>query len=402
MWRRLSLLLLLSGTAFAQPRPAPDLRLLEADRARQQAEAAAQRATTEARAAALEAQRLAERRVAAANALRTVEAEVARRSEEVAGLEAARAEAAASLASRAAALGPLLPVLQRLAARPAETLLGSPTPPDDTIRALIVLRGLTRRLEAEAEALRADQASLEARLRALAEAAPRLQKALAAQTAEAITLDAMLAQAQAARQRADEGGAEALRRVATEAARADGIRTALATLEAGRVRAEAQAREDAARAERSRQADAAQEARRREATLARPAGPGPTTLVIPVSGTVARAWGDSTEGGPATGITWRPGPQARVVAPCGGRVRFAGPFRSFGALVILDCGGGYAVVLAGLERLDVPAGSAVLAGEPVGVMPAWPQGAGPRPALYVELRHDGQAVNPAPFLRGRL
>ncbi len=400
MWRALSLLLLLAGAAHAQSRPDP--RLLEAERARQQAEAAAQRASADARAAATEAQRLAERRVLAAAGLRTVEAEVARRAEEVATLEAARADSAARLAARAAAIAPLLPLLQRLAARPAETLLAAPGPADETVRALIVLRGLTRRLGREAEALRTDQAALDARLEALADATPRLRAALATQAAEAATLDTMLAQAQSARQRADESGAEALRRVAAEAARADGLRAALAALEAGRARAEAQARDDAARADRSRQADAAQEARRREATLARPAGPGPTALVPPVSGTVARAWGDSTDAGPATGITWRPGPQARVVAPCAGRVRFAGPFRSFGALIILDCGGGYAVVLAGLERIDLPAGAAVLTGEPVGIMPAWPPGGGPRPALYVELRHDGQAVNPAPFLRGRL
>ena len=52
----------------------------------------------------------------------------------------------------------------------------------------------------------------------------------------------------------------------------------------------------------------------------------------------------------------------RVVAPCAGRVAFAGPFRSFGVLIILDCGAGYHFVLAGLDRLDVQAGTAVQAG----------------------------------------
>ncbi|MBC7802114.1 MAG: peptidoglycan DD-metalloendopeptidase family protein, partial [Gemmatimonadaceae bacterium] len=106
--------------------------------------------------------------------------------------------------------------------------------------------------------------------------------------------------------------------------------------------------------------------------------------------------------GPSTGVSYRAPPLARVVAPCGGRVVFAGPFRSFGVLLIVDCGGGLHFVLAGLDRLDVGVGTAVAAGEPVGVMPGWdPQSGVQRPALYVELRRDGQPVNPAPFLRSR-
>ncbi len=79
---------------------------------------------------------------------------------------------------------------------------------------------------------------------------------------------------------------------------------------------------------------------------------------------------------------------------------FATTFRSYGLLLIVDCGGGYHAVLAGFDRLDARVGQQVAAGEPVGVMPAWQPGAsGNRPALYVELRRDGQPVNPAPWLR---
>jgi septal ring factor EnvC (AmiA/AmiB activator) len=66
----------------------------------------------------------------------------------------------------------------------------------------------------------------------------------------------------------------------------------------------------------------------------------------------------------------------------------------------VDCGGGYHVVLAGFDRLDVRAGQRVQSGEPVGVMPGWdPSSGGRRPALYVELRQAGRPVNPAPWLR---
>ena len=119
-----------------------------------------------------------------------------------------------------------------------------------------------------------------------------------------------------------------------------------------------------------------------------------------MAGTIVRSWGDATEGGPATGISYRAPPAARVVAACSGRVAFASPFRSYGLLLIVDCGGGYHAVLAGFARLDVKVGQAVAAGEPVGVMPSWEPGAsGNRPALYVELRRAGQPVNPAPWLK---
>jgi septal ring factor EnvC (AmiA/AmiB activator) len=89
-----------------------------------------------------------------------------------------------------------------------------------------------------------------------------------------------------------------------------------------------------------------------------------------------------------------------VVSPCAGRIVFANAFRSYGLLLIVDCGGGYHAVLAGFDRLDAKVGQQVAAGEPVGVMPNWEPGvSGNRPALYVELRHDGQPVNPAPWLR---
>jgi septal ring factor EnvC (AmiA/AmiB activator) len=81
---------------------------------------------------------------------------------------------------------------------------------------------------------------------------------------------------------------------------------------------------------------------------------------------------------------------------------FAAPFRSYGLLLIVDCGAGYDFVLAGLERLDVQVGRQVQAGEPVGAMAGWdPHTPGDRPALYLELRHDSRPVNPAPWLKAK-
>jgi septal ring factor EnvC (AmiA/AmiB activator) len=96
-------------------------------------------------------------------------------------------------------------------------------------------------------------------------------------------------------------------------------------------------------------------------------------------------------------VTFSAAAGARVVTPCTGRVVFAGPFRRFGQLVILECGPGLHLVLAGFEQLDTEAGTALLAGEAVGRLAA---GADGRGVLYLELRRDGQVVDPSPWLAG--
>jgi len=109
-------------------------------------------------------------------------------------------------------------------------------------------------------------------------------------------------------------------------------------------------------------------------------------------------------GGIAEGQSIATRPGARVAAPADGRVAFAGTYRSYGNIIILDVGADYLVVLAGMSRIDVQQGQFVLAGEPVGTMPtpeAVPAGDGElgtaRPVLYVEFRSEGAATDPGPW-----
>lgn len=408
MWprRRLSLLpsalraLIALALCAAAPTPqdaerAETARAAEAARGREAAERA--------REAEAEGRRLAGQRVAAAARMRANEAAVARLAAEVESLAARRRAAEQRLADRAAALTPLLPLIERLALFPAETMLAALAAPGDGLRGLVVMRGLAQRLEGDAAALRAEQAEVEALSAQVAAALPGLRAAQAAQAAQAAELDRQIESARQGRRQAEDEAADAARQAAAEAARADTLRSALAAMEAERARAERQARDDARRAERRRQDEVAARARRRQAALSRPAGPGlAESLLVPVAGTVVQGWGDPTDAGPARGLSFRVPPLARVVAPCEGRVAFAGPFRSFGAMVIVECGPGVHLVLARLDRLDVSVGEAVQRGEPVGVMAGWdPQGGAAPPMLYVELRRDGLPVNPTPFLRAR-
>ena len=74
---------------------------------------------------------------------------------------------------------------------------------------------------------------------------------------------------------------------------------------------------------------------------------------------------------------------------------FAGPFRGYGELLIIDHGEGYHTLIAGVARIDGAVGQLLLAGEPVGVMGAPPE---EKPELYIELRHDGEPIDPLPWL----
>jgi septal ring factor EnvC (AmiA/AmiB activator) len=127
------------------------------------------------------------------------------------------------------------------------------------------------------------------------------------------------------------------------------------------------------------------------------------TLPLPAQGKRLKGFGDADGmGGTLRGISLQTRGEARIIAPTDGWVVYAGPFRSYGQLLIINAGGGYHVLLAGMGRIDVSLGQFVLAGEPVAVMGAsLPAGLGnndnSRPVLYVEFRKDGRPIDPGPW-----
>ncbi|MGY3441811.1 MULTISPECIES: murein hydrolase activator EnvC family protein [unclassified Bradyrhizobium] len=124
----------------------------------------------------------------------------------------------------------------------------------------------------------------------------------------------------------------------------------------------------------------------------------------PVNGTKIREFGGSDgAGGVQKGISLAAKPGAQVTTPCDGWVVYAGPFRSYGQLLILNAGGGYHVLIAGMERISVNIGQFVLTGEPVATMGSTSQVASilatnaSQPVLYVEFRKDGTPIDPGPW-----
>lgn len=127
-------------------------------------------------------------------------------------------------------------------------------------------------------------------------------------------------------------------------------------------------------------------------------------FALPVNGVKIREFGGSDGvGGVEKGISLATRAGAQVTTPCDGWVVYAGPFRSYGQLLILNAGGGYHVLIAGMERISVNIGQFVLTGEPVATMGTTSQVASilaanaSQPVLYIEFRKDGTPIDSGPW-----
>lgn len=128
-----------------------------------------------------------------------------------------------------------------------------------------------------------------------------------------------------------------------------------------------------------------------ERAAARQAGNG-LSWIMPVNGRIVSGFGDATGATRSIGVTLAPAAGAQVVAPAAGRIAFAGDYRGFGRIVIIDHGGGWTSLITNLGRLDVAVAATVLQGSPLGL-------ASPgRPTVTIELRKDGTPVNPLAFV----
>ncbi len=120
------------------------------------------------------------------------------------------------------------------------------------------------------------------------------------------------------------------------------------------------------------------------------------SLSLPAQGRVTQNFGDTTGASQshAKGIVVTTRKSAQVAAPFDGTVLFAGPFQNYGKLVIIDHGDNYLTVLAGMDTITTSVGSQLLTGEPIGKMGA------DYVNLYIEVRQNGQAINPKPWFIG--
>jgi len=125
-----------------------------------------------------------------------------------------------------------------------------------------------------------------------------------------------------------------------------------------------------------------------------PSSTGPRTFQLPVQGRTLAGFGELRDSGlRSTSLALATAPGAQVVAPGSGRVAFAGPYRGFGRIIIIEHDGGWTSLITGLARTQARVGDAVIAGAPLGVTGR------DEANVTFELRRDGEPVNPLNFLR---
>lgn len=327
----------------------------------------------------------------------------------VTALKAQEDDIKASLAGRRAVLAEVLGALQRMGLNPPPAILVTPEDALSSVRSAIMLGAVVPGLRAETEALIADLNELSRIAASIEDERGRLNVAFAEQLEEKKRLELLETEKERLQvERETALGAEQ-ERAEQLAEQAMNLQELIAGLE-----------KQAAEAEKERQAEAERQERNEdlaalpipEANQLVPSAPFQSLrgkLAMPVSGKFVRRFGgDDGNGGVMQGDMVATQSGAIVTAPSDGSVLYAGPFRSYGQLLILNAGDGYHVVVAGMKRINVVSGQAVLAGEPIGgmgdarVASASVETLGNSEAeLYVEFRKDGKPVDPAPWWADR-
>jgi murein hydrolase activator len=336
-----------------------------------------------------------------AGRLRAVESKIAATQDRLKPLDDNERSIRKSLDGRRAIIGEVLAALQRIGRRPPPALVASPEDALQSVRTAMVLGAVLPEMRHEVEALANDLSELLSVRKKIDAERTQLDTELASLDGERARMTALVNERQ--NQMADrEKALDAERARAVNLARdADNLKDLIAKLEQGLDPAGREARE-AARSDSRPALSAFRDPGRLAPAVAFASQRG--QVPIPVNGVKLKDFGAADgSGGAEKGVSIATRAGAQVTAPADGWVVYAGPFRSYGQLLILNVGGGYHVLLAGMERISVDLGQFVLTGEPVAVMGSGSHIAAilatgsNQPVLYVEFRKDGVPVDPGPW-----
>ncbi|MGO6676080.1 murein hydrolase activator EnvC family protein [Rhizobium leguminosarum] len=321
-----------------------------------------------------------------------------------------------SLHERRGLLAEVLAALQRMGRNPPPALLVTPDDALASVRSAILLGAVVPGIRKETDKLAADLASLAALQTASAAEKTSLTGTMTDGIEEERRMDLLLAENdKLSRSNAAELGAERKRseELAGKATSLEGLVASMESEIASVRDAAAAARQaeenrklltDEQRARAKALADSGVPDKNRIAP-AYPFGELKAKLEVPVTGDILRQFGDADgTGHEAMGMTVATNPETVVTAPADGLVVFAGVFRSYGQMIILDAGDGYHLVLSGMDTINTRQGKFVFSGEPLAVMGAKRVASATalaletnRPTLYIEFRKDGKPVDSRPW-----
>jgi septal ring factor EnvC (AmiA/AmiB activator) len=339
---------------------------------------------------------------------RNLESRVTRTEYRLKALEDSEHKMRETLASRRTVIAEILAALQRIGRHPPPAVIVSAEDALVSVRTAIMLGAVLPEMRSQAEKLASELSALVQVRKNISEEQERLQRELTALAEERVRTARLIEERQK-KQAETEKALETERQAAAGLARqADNLKDLIAKLEKGLDRASRAARA----AQESRVENRANDNRPELAVLRDPGRLAPAVafaamrshLPFPVNGEQIREFGDlDAIGGTEKGLSIATRDGAQVTSPCDGWVVYAAPFRNYGQVLILDAGGGYHVVLAGMDRISAGVGQFVLTGEPVAIMGSVSRTAtnvatGPsQSVLYVEFRKDGIPVDPSPW-----
>lgn len=308
-----------------------------------------------------------------------------------------------------------LSALQNLALKPTEALFVQPLTPVEIIRSAMLLRETVPYLEENAERIRKELETIERKKNLVEKQYQQISKQKLVLEREHERMKLLVQRKSKIRNAVEIKSEQAKRNVDKLASQANDLRDLLGKLEQQRL--EKQRREEEQRRIAEAKAEEARRLAEREAAEKKvkqtqtadlikspPAFINGTSgsfakakgkLPLPARGQIVTAYGEQkVKGVISKGILIKTRPQAQVISPFDGTVIFAGPFRGYGNLIIIEHGEGYLSLLAGLNNFDAELGQLLLAGEPVGQMPNDSDA-----KLYVELRKNNQPIDPMAWMR---
>ncbi|WP_194273808.1 MULTISPECIES: murein hydrolase activator EnvC [Rhizobium] len=321
-----------------------------------------------------------------------------------------------SLHDRRGLLAEVLAALQRMGRNPPPALLVTPDDALASVRSAILLGAVVPGIRKETDKLAADLASLSALQAASAAEKASLTSTMTNSVEEERRMDLLLAENEKlSRSNAAELEAERKRSEGL-ASKATSLESLVASMES-QISSVREAAAAARQAEENRklltdeqraQAKALAESGVPDKNRIAPAyafGDLKAKLELPVAGDILRQFGDADgTGHEAMGMTLATNAETVVTAPADATVVYAGAFRSYGQMIILDAGDGYHLVLSGMESISTRQGKFVFAGEPLAIMGAKRVASATalaletsRPTLYIEFRKDGKPVDSRPW-----
>jgi septal ring factor EnvC (AmiA/AmiB activator) len=347
--------------------------------------------------------------IATAQRLRATEDDIGRIESRLDHLHTEEEAVRRSLHVRRDIMAEVLMALQRIGRTPPPAILSRPEDALAAIRGSILAGAVLPDIRVEAEELVSDLSNLTQLTAKIEAERDSLRTQYASLGDEQARID-LLVEAKKGQSEQTEAALKAERGKSKELAeQAGSLQTLIQSLEsevAAAAEAAAEAKEAARNTERADQDEAA----RRLADTSRIApavhfADAKGLLPLPVSGKKVLGFGEPDGlGGQTQGVSLTTRPGTSVLAPADGWVVYAGPFRSYGQVLILNAGDGYHIVLAGMERIDAALGQFVLGGEPVAVMGSTRLASigdidhtSAQPILYVEFRKDGNSIDSAPW-----